>query len=112
MRYENKTSIQGIVANTDIFSNYFDTNQVVMCSAQLVALGDVLGNFKLQSSDDTIKPINWVDVPNTAIAVNGAGTYAIPKFEISSNFHRLVFIDVSSGMSTGNITCNLFCQGM
>lgn len=114
MRTQNKKCIDGQIANSNRFSNAFETNQSFSCSAQLIVAGTALGNFKVQCSDDIVSdglPINWLDVPDSAIAINGSGKYFITKTDISGQFHRLAFIDVSGGTSTGTITANFFSQG-
>ncbi len=112
MRYENKQCIIDAATNTSVFSSAFDTNQVVQCSARLIATSGVTGNFKLQCSDDPIRPTEWNDVPNSAIAVTAAGNYLIPRFETTYNFIRIAFIDTTDGANTGTITCNFFSHGM
>ena len=114
MRSLNKKCIDNQLTNTDLFSIAFNTDQTFACSAQLEATGSVLGNFKLQVSDDAAiagNPQNWSDIPNSSIAINGAGIYFIEKTDISGQFHRVTFIDTSEGTNTGSITVNLFTHG-
>lgn len=114
MRALNKKPIDSQLANTDVFSTAFNTDQTFACSAQLQVVGAVLGNFKIQCSDDPIKdgfPQNWMDVQETAIAITGAGLYIIRRTEICSQYHRLAFIDTSSSTNTGTITGTFFTHG-
>lgn len=114
MRSLNKKGIASQVASANIFSGPFNTDQSFAFTAQLFATGNVLGNFKIQASDDPVTegfPLNWSDVPNTSIAINGTGIYFIPKFETAAQYHRLAFIDVSGGTSTGTIIANFFTHG-
>ncbi len=114
MRPLNKKTIINSSASQNVFSEPFNTDQTFACSAQLIASGNVLGNFKIQTSDDSVTrdfPQNWEDVPDTSMAITGAGLYLIPKTDIAGQYHRLVFIDCSNGTSTGTITCNIFTHG-
>jgi len=114
MRSLNKLCINNQSASTDQFSGVFNTDQTFACSAQLIAIGTVLGNFKVQTSDDSVKegfPIIWNDVPDTSIAINGEGKYLICKTDIAGQYHRIAFIDCSGGISTGTISVNFFTHG-
>lgn len=114
MRSLNKKCIVNQDSSADCYSNTFNTDQTFACSAQLIAIGNVLGNFKIQASDDPTEigfPQNWTDVPETSIAINGSGMYRIRRTEIASQYHRLVFIDTSGGTSTGIITASFYSQG-
>lgn len=114
MRSLNKKTIEAQSSSASRFGGVFPTDQTFACSAQLIATGNVLGNFKIQSSDDPNTegfPVNWIDVPDTCIAITGPGIYEICKTDICSQYHRTAFIDTSGGTSTGTISINFFSHG-
>lgn len=78
-----------------------DTTSWVACSCVGVAVGaTITGALKFQVSNDPpisnpLAIVNWVDCTQT-VSITGAGSFLIPKFDVSYNWMRIVYTKSTS----------------
>jgi len=108
MRYLTDTVISAADASVNQTSGAVDTTQAVTISAHVVMTGTAAGTAKLQASNDTGTPSNWVDVPSATVAVSAAGQFLIPTLNVSYSSMRVVYT-FSSG--TGTVTVKIKTVG-
>lgn len=105
---QNNYNVIGLQAAASINSIAVSTENVLMCSVQFTGTGTVVGTMKIQASNDNVYapavPSNWSDIPSATISVSAAGTFLIPKTELSYKYIRVVFT-LSSG--SGNMSAQL-----
>lgn len=107
MRYLRETLLSGANAAVNQTSAAVDCSYVIAASLQVVSTGTAAGTVKLQASNDAPgpgSPSNFTDIPSASVAVAGAGSYLIPKLDISYQYIRAVYTFTSG---TGTITLNL-----
>lgn len=99
------------VSGTTVYrSNPIDTALCVAGSVQIVSTGTATGAAKLQASNDecpagnlpkNFVPANWTDIPSATVSVTGAGTFLIPKIDLS---YRWVAVVYTNATNTGNVS--------
>lgn len=74
-------------------------------SISLIFTGSPVGTAKLQISNDTEEPSNWVDLTDSSVSITEAGSIVYEVTESFSSFVKVVYTRSSgSGSMSGNIT--------
>ena len=112
MRIINQAEIDGANAASNITSDGFDASSVYNMSAQVISGATQLGTFKLQYSNDPVQSLSfvthWSDITGKTVAVSGAGTGSIEKFDVCYQWIRAVYTATSG---TGVLSCNIKTNG-
>lgn len=94
-----------------------EATNIIAASGQAITTGTSTGTFKFQFSNDTaaqctvdstgkVQPTHWSDITGQTVAVAGAGTVAIPKFDCCYQFIRTVFVHTNAATGTIGATVN------
>lgn len=90
-------------ASGDLAGATVDINNHFNISAQAVVTGTSTGTLKMQVSNDMVKPVvNWSDLPSATVSIAGAGSYLIPKQDISYRWFQLVYTHTNAAAGTIN----------
>lgn len=90
----------------DIYSDPIRASSIFKASAIAVAVGgSTSGTLKFQASNDGAvilkgqenTPINWVDIASQTVAVNAAGVFIIPQFDVCYEWIRVFYDNAGSG---------------
>lgn len=74
-------------------------------SISLTFTGSPVGTVKIQLSNDTEDPENWVDLTDSSVSITEAGNIVYEVTESFSSFVKVVYTRSSgSGFMSGNIT--------
>lgn len=112
------TALSAADASIDETSAAIPAAQVFNASLQAVVTGTSTGTLKFQMSNDqpgpltstgAPKPTNWTDIASQTVAIAGANTYIIPKFDVCYEWLRVVFVHTNS--ASGTITVNVKTNG-
>jgi hypothetical protein len=121
-----KTLCQTVLNVTDAIGDYFsaqiNSDQLVNCSVAIAATNaSLVGTVTVQASNDPFPatytpslptPTNWVDVPNTQVALSG-GTPQLVRMSIPPCFQWIrVHVKVTTAGNGSKILCNFFAQGI
>lgn len=99
MRQDNINIIPAQAAAT-ITSSAIPALNLFQCSVQFNATGSAAGTGKLQASNDVPAdgvPTHWVDIASATVSISGAGSYLIPKTDISYQWVRVVYTNSGTG---------------
>lgn len=116
MRFNCNANINGASAAVNQNGTVMDTSQVFAISAQSVVTGTSTGTLNIQGSNDIAPavdssgkfvPTNWSTIGTVAIA--GANTYMIPKFDVCYSWIRASF--TFGNAAVGTITVNIKTLG-
>lgn len=103
------TAFSAADASKDETGSAIDASHILAISAQAVTTGTSTGTLKFQASNDAPgvsgNPTNWTDIASQSVSIAGAGTYLIPKFDVSYQWLRVVFTHTNA--AAGSITVNL-----
>lgn len=76
-------------------------DQLFYVSVQAVCTGAAGGTMKLQASNDFpvngVAPVNFTDIPGASVTITGAGSFLIPKTELSYQYVQVVYTNTGSG---------------
>ncbi len=121
MRFSNSVNINAASAATNQSGLVIDAAYVSTFSAQAVVTGTSTGTLNIQASNDpsaglavasggTPIPTHWSNIATIGtVAIAGAGTYLIPKFDVAYRWMRCSF--VATNGAAGTITVNVMTQG-
>lgn len=110
MKNSNTLCMNALSAAADQAGPALDASLVVAASAQAVVTGTSTGTLKFQFSNDppgSVGPTTWIDLPAASqIAIAGAGSYSIPKFDCSYQWLRLFFAHTNAAAGTITVRSN------
>lgn len=120
MRPNTQVQMKALDASADKVGATIDANQVLTISAQAIVTGTSTGTLNIQASNDPPSGlanvegvptvVNWTNIATIGtIAIAGAGTYLIPKFDVAYRWIRCSF--VHNNGAAGTITVNVQTQG-
>lgn len=119
MRPSKSVNIATVSAAADATGTVIDTSSVFAVSAQAVVTGTSTGTLNFRASNDIAPsvdsngnplPTNWSNVLTIGtIAIAGAGTYLIPKFDVCYGWMQCQFIHTNA--AAGTITVNVKTLG-
>lgn len=113
MRFDNYQAMNALDASTNETSGPIEAAFMLYASAQAITTSTAVGVLKFQASNDNSSPMNgdrvshWSDI-SQSVAISGAGTYLIPKFDSCYQYLRLVYTSTSGA---GAITVNAKLTG-
>ena len=105
MRYSNPVLLNGVSAAVNQTSSAIDVSSMVAASAEAIVTGTSTGTLAIQASDDGV---NFGSI-SESVSISGAGTYIIPKFDLS--YLRLLAVFTASNGQSGTITVTLKTDG-
>jgi hypothetical protein len=112
MRFLQNTVLNAGVLGTSFTSAAIDASYLITISAiATISNTSTNGVVKFQASNDSAisAPVNWVDIPSATVTLTSAGSYIIPKTDLSYQWIRIVY---TNGGGSGVITINYKALGM
>lgn len=101
-------------ASIDETGATIDSSFLWSVSGQATVTGTSTGTLKFQASNDVVtaspfEPTNWTDISGKTVSIAGAGVYLIPKFDISYQHIRAVYL--KNNGASGTITVDIKALG-